>query len=81
MPQTIALSAHSTFPSFTATAVLQVRPGSDVIADPSPALKWLKIWNPVHWSKDDLPRALSLVRELAHLLVLIYLYFFIKGNS
>ena len=48
MPQTIALSAHSTLPSFTATAVLQVRPGSDVIADPSPAFKWLDFWNPVN---------------------------------
>ena len=81
MSQRIALEAHTTFGPMTANATLQVRPGSDVIADPSPALKWLDIWNPVHWSKDDLPRALSLVRELAYLLLLIYVYFFIKGNS
>ena len=81
MSQRIALEAHTTFGPMTASATLQVRPASDVITDPSPALKWLETWNPVHWSKDDLPRALSLVRELAHLLMLIYLYFFIKGNS
>ena len=41
----------------------------------------LEIWNPVHWSMDDYPRFLALARELAQLIVLIYLYLFLKGNS
>ena len=81
MSQTTPLTGHAIFPSFTATATLQKRLGSDVVADPPPALTWLEIWNPVHWSKDDRPRFLALARELAQLIVLIYLYFFLKGNS
>ena len=77
MSQMTALTAHVIFPSFIATATLQKRLGSDVVADPPPALTWLEIWNPVHWSKDDHPRFLALARELAQLIVLIYLYFFL----
>ena len=80
MSQTTALTGHVIFPSFTATATLQKRPGSNVISEPSPALTWLEIWNPVHWSKGDLLRFWGLSRELAQLIVLTYLFFF-KGNS
>ena len=47
MSQTTPLTGHAIFPSFTATATLQKRLGSDVVADPPPALTWLEIWNPV----------------------------------
>ena len=81
MSETTSLTGHVIFPSFTATATLQKRPGSDVVANHSSALTWLEIWNPVYWSKDDLPRFLALARELGQLIVLIYLYFSLKGNS
>ena len=77
MAQPIDLICHKNFPAWTARATVQVRPGNDVVADPSPALTWLEIWNPVHWSMDDYPRFLALARELALLIVLIYLYLFL----
>ena len=81
MSQTIALEGHAAFGPMTARATLQVRPASDVISEPPPTLTWLEIWNPVYWSKDDLPRFLALARELGHLILLIYLYYLLKGNS
>ena len=81
MDQMISLEGHLRFQPMIASAVLQVHPNSDVVADSSPLLTWLEIWNPAYWSKDDLPRFLALARELSQLILLIYLYFFLKGNS
>ena len=80
MNQPIALEGHLPFSPMTASAVVQVRPASDVIPEASPDLKCLEIWNPVCWSMDDFSRFGVLAKELAQLLVLIYLLFF-KCNS
>ena len=71
MSQTIALSGQVNFPAMSATAVLQVRPGNDAVAEPSPTLKWLETWNPVRWSKDDHSRFAALARSLLDLIRLI----------
>ena len=64
MSQTIALGPHTTFGPMTASAVLQVRPASDVVAEPSPALKYLELMNPLRWSTNDLSRFAAFARFL-----------------
>ena len=81
MGHMIALEGHLRFQPMIASAVLQVHPNSDVVADSSPLLTCLEIWNPAYWSKDDLPRFSALARKLSQLILLIYLHFFLKGNS
>ena len=76
MSQTIALEAHTTFGPMTASVVLQVRPASDVAAEPSSALKYLKLMNPLRWSKDDFSNLAAFYRCLLQLLLVIDRYFF-----
>ena len=76
MSQTIALDAHTAFGPMTASAVLQVRPASDVVAEPSPALKYLEFMNPLRWSKDDFSNLAAFARCLLQLLLVIDRYFF-----
>ena len=71
MNQRIALEAHTSFGPMTASAVLQVRPARDVVAEPSPVLKYLEIWNPALWSKDDFSRFAYLAGLLVILVELI----------
>ena len=68
MPEKVALEAHTTFGPMTATAVLQVRPASDVIPEMSPEPNWLEIWNPARWSRDDLSRIAVFAMFLAQLI-------------
>ena len=42
----LAFTANKSFPVWTARATLQVRPGNDVFAEPSPALKYLEAHEP-----------------------------------
>ena len=68
MSQKIALEAHSTFGPMTASAVLQVCPSSAgpqvcpssaVVAEPSPALKFLRLYNSRSWSKPQSTEGMS----------------------
>ena len=78
MSQRIALGTHTTFGPMTATAVLQVRPASDVIAERSPTLKWLEIWIHARWSKDDLSHFAAFAIYLAQL---IFWFLWFNGHS
>ena len=81
MSQTIVLEAHTTFGPMTASAVLQVRPASDVFAEPSPALKYLELMNPLRWSTNDFSRFAAFAKDLLLLLLLLLIGQFFKGNS
>ena len=50
MDQMISLEGHLGLQPMIASAVLQVHPNSDVVADSAPLLTWLEIWNPAYWS-------------------------------
>ena len=69
MPEKVALEAHTTFGPMTATAVLQVRPASDVIPEMSPEPNWLEIGGILtRWSRDDLSRIAVFAMFLAQLI-------------
>ena len=125
MSQRIALEAHSTFGPMTASAVLQVcpgsagpqvcspnispqvcspnispqvcspsvspqvcpgsagpqvRPASTIVADPSPALKFLELCDPRRWSKDDYSRFAVVAVVLLELLRQISSFFIIPRS-
>ena len=74
MNQQISLAAHTTFGAMTATAVLQVRPGSDVVPELPPALKLLDICNPLKWSTYDKSRFANFLSSLLNLIRVISSY-------
>ena len=80
MSQKIALEAHSTFGPMTASAVLQVCPSSAVVAEPSSALKFFRLYNPRSWSKDDYSRFAVVAVVLLELLRQISSFFIIPRS-
>ena len=75
MSQAIALEGHLRFPPMTASAAVQVRLGIDVIPQPSPTLKILRLCSPLSWSKDDLSRFANFARFLLDFIRLISWFF------
>ena len=71
MNSQVAFTGQENFPLWTARATLQVRPGDVVAAEPSPALKYLELWNPLNWSVYDLSRFADLAGRLTLLILLI----------
>ena len=76
MNSQVAFTGQKNFPAWTARATLQVRPGNVVAAEPSPALKYLELWNPLRWSKDDLSNLTAFAGWLLMLLLVIDRWFF-----
>ena len=68
MNEQIAFTANKNFPAWTARATLQVRPGNDVFAEPSPALKYLRLMNPLSWSTDNFSRIAVITKFLIELI-------------
>ena len=68
MIQAITFEAHKTFGPMTARAVLQVRPASDVVAEPSPVLKYLRLMNPLCWSTHNFSRIAVITKFLLDLI-------------
>ena len=64
MTQSTPLVGHVSFPAWTARSTMQVRSGNDVVAEPSPALKYLELMNPLRWSTNDLSRFAAFARFL-----------------
>ena len=67
MLEQTSLIANKNFPAWSACATMQVRPGNDVAAEPSPALKYLRLMNPLCWSADNFSRVAVITKFLLEL--------------
>ena len=70
MFQEIALVGHASLGPMTARATLQVRPAG-VVVDPTPAVKYLRLENPLRWSKEDLSCFAAFAMFLSQVVLLI----------
>ena len=68
MNQATPLYGRLSFPSFTASATLQVRPAEHVVPEPSPDLKYARLMNPLSWSASTYTRIAVLATLLIDLI-------------
>ena len=79
MNQIVALEGHLSFGAISATATLQRRLDSSVVAEPSPALRYLRRCNPLGWSENDSRRLGGLLGLGLDVLRVLGWFFFLRS--